>query len=128
MTHHRPAMLAAVALALVLSGASGCSKSSNNKTTGPPAGGELGSGNIAGGGGYEHRFFTAGSYPYHCAIHPAQMTGSITVSASAPASDSLVTVTIANFLFSPTLVTIPVGGKVTWVNSTPSTTHTVTSD
>ena len=43
------------------------------------------SGNIAGGGGTKSvTFTTAGTFPYHCAIHPA-MTGSVTVTAAAPA-------------------------------------------
>jgi plastocyanin len=42
-------------------------------------------GNIAGGGGTKSvTFATAGTFPYHCAIHPA-MTGSVTVTAAAPA-------------------------------------------
>jgi plastocyanin len=36
------------------------------------------SGNIAGGGTFSKTFSTAGSYPYHCTIHPG-MTGTITV-------------------------------------------------
>ena len=43
------------------------------------------SGNIAGGGGTKAvTFTTAGTFPYHCAIH-SSMTGSITVTAAAPA-------------------------------------------
>ena len=43
------------------------------------------SGNIAGGGGTKSvTFTTAGTFPYHCAIH-SQMTGSVTVTAAAPA-------------------------------------------
>lgn len=42
-------------------------------------------GNIAGGGGTKSvTFTTAGTFPYHCAIHPA-MTGTVTVTAAAPA-------------------------------------------
>ncbi len=36
------------------------------------------SGNLAQGAKYEFTFTVAGSYPYHCALHPA-MTGTITV-------------------------------------------------
>jgi plastocyanin len=43
------------------------------------------SGNIAGGGGTKSvTFTTAGTFPYHCAIH-SPMTGSVTVTAAAPA-------------------------------------------
>lgn len=36
------------------------------------------SGNLSPGASYEFTFNTAGSYPYHCSIHPA-MTGTVTV-------------------------------------------------
>jgi plastocyanin len=36
------------------------------------------SGNIAPNGTYTHTFSTAGSYPYHCTIHP-YMTGTVIV-------------------------------------------------
>jgi len=39
---------------------------------------EFSSGNIAAGGTFSHTFTTAGSYPYHCTIHPS-MVGTITV-------------------------------------------------
>jgi plastocyanin len=43
------------------------------------------SGNIAGGGGTKAvTFTTAGTFPYHCAIH-SSMTGTVTVTAAAPA-------------------------------------------
>jgi plastocyanin len=42
-------------------------------------------GNIAAGGSDSITFATAGSFPYHCTIHPA-MTGTITVQAAAGGS------------------------------------------
>jgi plastocyanin len=43
------------------------------------------SGNIAGGGGTKAvTLTTAGTFPYHCAIH-SSMTGTVTVTAAAPA-------------------------------------------
>jgi plastocyanin len=42
-------------------------------------------GNIAAGGSDSVTFSTAGSFPYHCAIHPA-MTGTVTVQAAAGGS------------------------------------------
>jgi plastocyanin len=34
---------------------------------------------LAGGGTYSHRFTTAGTFAYHCEIHPS-MTGTVIVS------------------------------------------------
>jgi plastocyanin len=124
-------LVVALLILVSVSLAAGCSKS--DKSTNPYGGGgggtapELSSGNIVAGAAYAHRFFVAKTYPYHCSIHPT-MTGSIIVSASGPAGDSLGAVTIANFSFTQQVVTIPVGGKVTWTNSPASATHTVTSD
>jgi plastocyanin len=36
------------------------------------------SGNIAAGGNFTHQFLAAGTYPYHCNIHPG-MTGTVIV-------------------------------------------------
>lgn len=46
--------------------------------------GSWGSGTLAQGGMFSHTFTTAGTYAYHCAIHPG-MTGSVIVTASAEA-------------------------------------------
>jgi len=40
--------------------------------------GSFDSGNIAGGGSFSHTFSTAGTYSYHCSIHP-YMTGVVKV-------------------------------------------------
>jgi plastocyanin len=124
---HRPRSIAAALVVLAsLPLASGCSK---NKGTNPSGGMalELSSGNIgASGGQYAHRFFNAGTYGYHCTIHSGMM-GSIVVSGSAPAADSLEPVSITSFSFQPPTQTIPIGGKVTWTNNDP-TAHTVTSN
>jgi plastocyanin len=42
-------------------------------------GGSFNSGTLAGGGSFSHRFTTAGTFAYHCAIH-ASMTGTVVVS------------------------------------------------
>ena len=101
-----------------------CSKSSKNPTS-TGASLEL-SMTLGPTATYEHRFFTANDYHYHCNIH-SSMHGVVTVSATAPASDSLMTVIISGTAFNLSAITIPVGGKVTWVNNDPFT-HTVTSD
>jgi plastocyanin len=43
------------------------------------------SGNLTNGMSYNYTFTQAGSFPYHCAIHPS-MTGTIVVSTTAPTS------------------------------------------
>ena len=125
MRRYRFALAVTLTVLVAVSLAMGCGK--GKKSTNPAVGAlELNSGNIAAGNTYAHRFFAAGAYPYHCSIH-SSMTGIVVVTASAPASDSLMIVDIPGFSFSPTSVTIPVGGKVTWTNSA-GMTHTVTSD
>ncbi len=98
--------------------------------TNPPAGKELDSGNIGSGGTFTHRFFSAGTFPYHCAIHPSMNGVSVVVSAAAPAADTSKTVSIVGMttpFYSPATVTIRPGGKIVWTNND-SATHTVTSD
>ena len=50
-------------------------------------GGSFDTGTLGNGDSNTVTFATAGSFPYHCAIHPA-MTGTITVEAAAPAPAS----------------------------------------
>ncbi len=85
---------------------------------------ELNSGNIGGGGTFEHRFFTAGTFPYHCIYH-SPMTGSVVVSASA--TDTVVAVSITNSMAPFPGATVKAGGRVVWTNNT-GLTHTVTSN
>lgn len=117
-------LAAALLLATGLTGCGGSKDKSTDPTPGPLV---LSADLTASGGQYEHRFADVGSYPYHCRIHPTMMTGIVTVSASAPAGDSLQTVVVVGLSFSPTSIVIPVGGKVTWTNPTASL-HSVTSD
>lgn len=87
---------------------------------------EVNSGNIAANGGvYAHQFMTAGTYNYHCAIHP-QMQGTVTVVASG--SNAGAAVGIADFAFNPSSTSINVGTTVTWTNGSTTTAHTVTSN
>ena len=115
-----------IAAAIASLSLAACSDDSNNPT-GPPSGGlELNSGNIPSGQSFEHRFFTAGAFGYHCTIHNG-MTGSVTVSDAA--TDTVVTVTIVNSSstgFQPGTVTVKTGGRVHWDNND-GTAHTVTS-
>ena len=96
-------------------------------TAPPPPTAELNSGTISGtNGSFAHRFFAAGTFPYHCTIH-ASMTGySVVVSDAAPANDSLGTITFGAMSVSQNSITIHTGGKVTWTNNSGAN-HTVTS-
>jgi plastocyanin len=115
---------AAALLVLALAGAGACSKSSS--PTSPAGGGakELSSGDIASGAMYQHRFFVAGSFPYHCNHHPSVMVGTVTVASSA--ADTVVAIDINAVAPFPAASVKP-GGRVTWTNNTVML-HTVTSD
>jgi plastocyanin len=118
--------LAAVTLALSLAAVLACSKK-DDKTTNPIPTLELNSGNIAASVGiYSHTFAAAGTYPYHCSIHPA-MTGLVTVNQAGQLADSVEIQNMGPTGFNPANVTIGVGGIVKWKNKD-TTTHTVTSD
>jgi plastocyanin len=117
----------AVGLAAAILAAAGACGSSSNSTT-PAAGGgaapELNSGSIATTVTFSHTFANAGVFPYHCAIHPTMMTGTVTVNSGGTANDT--TITIAASVNFPA-VTIQPGHTVHWHN-TSGITHTVTSD
>jgi len=116
----------ALTTALVLA-AAGCSKDDDNPT-GPPGARELDSGNIGTGQRYVHTFANAGTYGYHCTIHP-NMTSSITVAAGGLDSLIVLIVNTSNSGFQAQAVggstTVDTGGYVSWQNQ--SVTHTVTS-
>ena len=125
------ARLAAATLLIGLIVVAACSKGGGggNPVTPPPGGGlELNSGNVAPGNTYSHTFpATAGSFPYHCQIHPS-MTGSVTVSSSSTTMVAAVSIiSMSSGGFSPPSVTIAPGGTVTWTNNH-NVTHTVTSN
>ena len=123
-SHGTPSAIPLLALALALT-LLGCSK---DKSTNPTntATLELNSGNLGNSAQFPHRFFRAGTFPYHCSIHTG-MTGSVTVSDAAAPGDTMGTVSIAGFAFSPSSIAIHTGGKVTWTNNDMAT-HTVTSN
>ena len=122
MTRFIRAASAALLILVASTLAASCSKSSN-KTTNPPAL-ELNSGDLTTSATYSHTFSAAGSFAYHC-VHHGVMTGTITVSASAPAGDK--TVSITDNAFNSGSPTIHVGDKVTWTNNGGNL-HTVTSN
>jgi hypothetical protein len=129
------ALVSCIGLALLLA----CSKS--NHPTMPASvitGGEL-SGNLTAGGQYQHLFATAGTFNYHCAIHPtcSSLAGTIVVMAagtavqhrvlgigqtggsSDPYGSSCSSLTVQRD-------TVLVGDQVTWTNNS-AFPHTVTS-
>ena len=120
----RPRLLLVAALLLVATtvAVGSCSKKSNPVSP-PPAGKELNSANLPQGGSYSHTFASAGSFPYHCTIHPS-MLASVTV-AGGGADSALVNITGSQF--SPNSTTMKPGGTVRWVNND-GFSHTVTSD
>lgn len=116
-------VLMAVALATVTS----CYSGGGDVVTGPGPGPgptrELDSGNLALGDRYEHRFATAGTYPYHCVHHP--MNGTVQVSATA--ADTIANVNINTSSGPFPGASVKPGGRVVWINNTRDL-HTVTSD
>lgn len=116
--------LAAI-LAIALVGVWSCSNSSS--PTSPMGGGgakELNSGDFGPAAAFQHRFFTAGAFPYHC-VHHSAMVGTVTVVASA--TDTLVNLSVVSSMSPFPAASVKPGGRVVWTNNTAQT-HTVTSD
>jgi plastocyanin len=108
--------------------------------------GSFDSGLLNAGASWARRFGTAGTYRYHCAIHP-DMRGTVTVptstgsvpatkpaAAPAPAAPAApggsrpgsARVTVVDFAFTPALLSVHAGDTVSWVNAGQSP-HTVTA-
>ena len=129
MTRVRFAALAgSFALAAVLASCYGKSEA--------PTGAELDSGNLAPGGTqYAHTFSTAGTFPYHCALHPgcAGLRGSVVVTASGPAIAGNRHLAVSQtsgggcWVLSAALDSVKTGDRVTWTNDATDAPHTVTS-
>lgn len=81
------------------------------------------SGSLGSGKTYAYTFSTAGTYQYHCTIHPS-MTAKVIVTSAQVASAS---VSIQAMSFIPATLTVKAGTIVTWTNND-SVEHTVTSD
>ena len=128
----RPVLLLLAAVTIVaLVAIASCSKSSSpyNPGTGGGGGGgglELNSGNIPGGGVFQHTFASAGTFGYHCTIHGLAMAGTVNVNASSVNDSMLVTVGSGGNNYSPATVDVKPGGHVRWINV--GVTHTVTSN
>lgn len=116
-------VLLALSLALF---AGGCGDDDDDNPVNPPPALELNSPTLAGGSGatYVHTFATAGTFPYHCTVHPT-MTASITVD---PASAvTTLSISITDNAFTPNTATVKTGAVVTWTNNG-NNPHTVTSN
>jgi len=123
-------LAAFVAASLIISAlAPGCSSNDKNSNPVSPATKELNSGNIPNKGNFSHTFANAGSYGYHCSIHPA-MIGTITVVTGG--LDSLIVLIVdqsaSGFQAQAVsgVTSIKPGGLVHWHNQ--DVTHTVTSN
>jgi plastocyanin len=137
-TSRRTWLMLVAALALIGAGfvySCGGSKSTNPGYGGGGGGGggpEINSPTLGSGAEYSHTFNTAGTFPYHCAIHPSTMTGNQVVvdPLSVVASDSIAVIGQsggpAHTGYSKASTTIKVGGTVKWHN-TDGMGHTVTS-
>lgn len=123
--------LPAIVLAAALASATSCSSGGDNGPTGPGGGGgggggglEMNSGDIGFHGTYQHRFFTAGTFNYHC-VHHSPMTGTVTVNDAA--TDTVVNVSIVSSTTPFPGATVKTGGRVVWTNNN-TMVHTVTSN
>jgi plastocyanin len=123
------ARLRVVVVALSLIASSSCSSGgakNNDIPTNPgnTSGAELNSGDFGPGAQFQHRFFSAGTFNYHC-VHHSPMTGSVTVNANA--ADTVVNVSIVSISSPFPAASVKPGGRVIWTNNTGSV-HTVTSN
>lgn len=109
------------------------------------------SGSLSNGQSFQFAFNSAGSYQYHCAIHPDTMHGTVnvvggcaptTTVTSTPTRTRTITPTstptsscppvnrsvlMVDFSYMPQTVTVTQGSTITWVDEGPSI-HTSTSD
>ncbi len=114
-----------------------CNKKDNPVSPPPP--GEL-NGSLAGGGGtFSHTFASAGTFNYHCSIHPSctSLAGSIVVvAAGTPIQNRSLSISQSGgsggvypscSTLSVSRDTVRVGDSVTWTNTSPFP-HTVVSE
>ncbi|HEY6194700.1 MAG TPA: hypothetical protein VI504_06610 [Candidatus Eisenbacteria bacterium] len=139
MPKHLRILTAALALGLAAVWLLSCSKKNPASPTPPP--GELNGSLAAGGGQYAHKFNTAGSFNYHCSVHPScgSLAGTIVVIApggtimnhvlaitqSGGSPGDIYTSGTCSSI-SPQRDTVFVGDMVIWTNNSPLP-HTVTS-
>ena len=82
------------------------------------------SGNLGTGGQFSFTFNTPGSYPYHCDIHPASMTGTINVVAAVPCATNTVPVPTSTATRTPTTIPATATRTNTTVPATATRTNT----
>jgi plastocyanin len=79
-------------------------------------------------GSYSHTFATAGTFNYHCEVHPNSMAGTITVQAPEPTATSTSTAAATNTVApAPTRTATPVATGTAVASATPVITPTHTS-
>ncbi len=131
-------VIAIVATAGFLSSCGSSGKNSYAAPVAPAAPGELNGSLSSTGSQYAHTFMTAGTFTYHCTIHPAcgSLQGSVTVVAPAVAiQNRVLAITITGGSAAPYAScsslsqqadSVHVGDQVTWTNNSPLP-HNVTS-
>jgi hypothetical protein len=130
---------AGVALCLLASWLSSCSKSTATYPTTPGGGGELNGNLPSTGSQYAHTFTRAGTFNYKCAIHPAcsSLAGTVVVVASGGTiQNRVLAITQSGGSSGPYGSTcsslslqrdsVLVGDQITWTNNSPLP-HTITS-
>jgi hypothetical protein len=80
-----------------------------NFTACPPAGGFDG-GNFSTGQTFSHTFATAGTFFYHCSIHPTEMMGKVVAAAAVTASPTAAATTAATAAPTATAAKVPASG------------------
>jgi plastocyanin len=95
--------------------------------------------NVTQGKTFALQFNQAGTYHYHCNIHPTTMKAVVTVNpgtttSSAPATQQVTAALVqmvehpeGHYLFQPSSISIPAGGVIVWLDNSDAP-HTVTSD
>jgi len=121
-------LITRIVLALLLLSAAivlSCSKKSS--PTAPAGGGgsvENFDSGVFASGVFVHTYSTAGTFGYHCSVHGAVMSGSVTVASGMPDSN-FVNIGQTGNTYTPSSISVKPGGYIKWTHV--SGTHSVTS-